>query len=246
MNPFPSVRIVMVETSHPGNIGAAARAMKNMHLEQLYLVKPRHFPHEEATARASRADDVLEGATICDSLQHALEGCSMVFGASARSLRSLPWPQLDARATAELVAKQEPSAEIALVFGREHSGLTNEELGLCNYLLHIPTNTEFSSLNVAAAIQVVAYELMMARSGEWQAPQSNKEDEVASAEEVEGLIGHLETTMVDTGFLDPNNPRQLIRRMRRLFNRAQVEKTEVNILRGLFSAVEKAIKIKQR
>lgn len=239
MTPFPAIRIVMVETSHPGNIGAAARAMKNMCLDRLYLVKPRRFPDEEATARASRADDILEGATVCETLQEALAGCSMVFGASARSLRSLPWPQLDARATAELVAQQEPATEVALVFGREHSGLTNEELGLCNYLLHIPTNTDFSSLNVAAAIQVVSYELMMARSVEWQAPASNKEDELASAEDVEGLIGHLERTMIDVGFLDPDNPRQLMRRMRRLFNRARVEKTEVNILRGVLSAVEK-------
>ncbi len=239
MKPFPKIRIVMVETSHPGNIGAAARAMKNMSFDSLYLVKPRRFPDEEATARASRADDILENATVCETLQQALQGCSMVFGASARSLRALPWPQLDARATAELVAQQEPATEVALVFGREHSGLSNEELGLCNTLLHIPTNTEFSSLNVAAAIQVVCYELMMARSGEWQAPASNKEDEAASAEEVEGLIGHLEQTMIAVGFLDPENPRQLMRRMRRLFNRAQVEKTEVNILRGVLSAVEK-------
>ena len=230
----------MVETSHPGNIGAAARAMKNMSLESLYLVTPRRFPDEEATARASRADDILESAVVCDTLQQALEGCTMVFGASARSLRSLPWPLLDARATAELVVQQEADTEVALVFGREHSGLTNEELGLCNYLLHIPTNPDFSSLNVAAAIQVVAYELMMARSGEWQAPESNKEDEAASMDEVEGLIGHLEQTMIAVGFLDPDNPRQLMRRMRRLFNRARVEKTEVNILRGVLSAVEKS------
>lgn len=241
MKPLPKIRIVMVETSHPGNIGAAARAMKNMYLETLYLVKPRRFPDEEATVRASRADDILENVTVCDTLQQALQGCSMIFGASARSLRSLPWPQLDARASAELVVQQEPATEVALVFGREHSGLTNEELALCNYLLHIPTNTEYSSLNVAAAIQVVTYELMMARSGSWQAPESNKEDTLASAEEVEGLIGHLERTMIAVEFLDPDNPRQLMRRMRRLFNRAQVEKTEVNILRGVLSAVEKLL-----
>lgn len=239
MKTFPAIRIVMVETSHPGNIGAAARAMKNMCLERLYLVRPRRFPDEEATVRASRADDILENAVVCDTVQQALEGCSMVFGASARSLRALPWPQLDARSTAELVAQQASDTEVALVFGREHSGLTNEELALCNYLLHIPTNEAFSSLNVAAAIQVVSYELMMTRRGEWQAPYSNKEDEVASAEEVEGLIEHLERTMIAVGFLDPANPRQLMRRMRRLFNRARVEKTEVNILRGVLSAVEK-------
>ena len=239
MNPFPAIRIVMVETSHPGNIGAAARAMKNMSLDRLYLVRPHHFPNGEATARASGAGDVLEAATVCDTLQQALAGCSMVVGASARSLRSLPWPQLDARATAELVAEQEPVTEVALVFGREHSGLTNEELGLCNYLLHIPTNTEFSSLNVASAVQVVSYELMMARSGEWQAPLSTNEDEVALAEEVEGLIKHLENTMVAVGFLDPANPGRLMQRMRRLFNRARIEKNEVNILRGVLSAVDK-------
>ncbi|MEN8168864.1 MAG: RNA methyltransferase [Pseudomonadota bacterium] len=233
------MRIVMVETSHPGNIGAAARAMKNMCLDRLYLVRPRSFPDGEAMARASGANNILEAATVCETLQQALAGCSMVFGASARSQRNLPWPQLDARAAAELVSQQEQTTEVALVFGREHSGLTNDELSLCHTLLHIPTNSEFSSLNVASAIQVVSYELMMARSGEWQAPASNKEDEAASAEEVEGLIAQLEQTMVDVGFLDPDNPRQLMRRMRRLFNRARVEKTEVNILRGILSAVDK-------
>jgi tRNA (cytidine32/uridine32-2'-O)-methyltransferase len=231
----------MVETSHPGNIGAAARAMKNMSLHQLYLVRPHHFPHGDATVRASGAHDILAAATVCDTLQQALAGCSMVFGASARSQRTLPWPQLDARAVAALVAQQGPATEVALVFGREHSGLTNEELGLCNTLLHIPTNSEFSSLNVASAIQVVSYELMMARNGEWQPVTSNKEDEVASADEVEGLITHLEQTMVAVGFLDPANPRHLIRRMRRLFNRARVQKTEVNILRGVLTAVGKLI-----
>ena len=239
MKPFPAIRIVMVETSHPGNIGAAARAMKNMCLNRLYLVRPHRFPDGEAKARATGASDILEAATVCESLQQALDGCSMVLGASARSLRALPWPQLDARAAAEMVAQQEPDTEVALVFGREHSGLTNEELALCNYLLHIPTNTEFSSLNVASAIQVVSYELMMARSDEWQPPVSSNEDEVAPAEEVDGLIDHLERIMVNVGFLDPANPRHLMRRMRRLFNRARVEKTEVNILRGVLSAIEK-------
>jgi tRNA (cytidine32/uridine32-2'-O)-methyltransferase len=239
VTPFPTVRIVMVETSHPGNIGAAARAMKNMSLQRLYLVRPQRFPDGEAMARASGAADILDAATVCDTLPQALAGCTMVFGASARSQRTLPWPQLDARGTALLVAQQPPQSEVALVFGREHSGLSNEELALCHTLLHIPTNSEFSSLNVAAAIQVVSYELMMARRGEWRAPPSNKEDEPASADEVEGLIDHLERTMVTVGFLDPANPRHLVRRMRRLFSRARVEKTEVNILRGVLSAVEK-------
>lgn len=232
----------MVETTHPGNIGAAARAMKNMELDRLFLVNPRFFPHEEATARASGADDVLAGATVCDTLAEAIQGCSLVFGASARSLRSIPWPQVDARACAKVVRQHSAEAEVALLFGREHSGLSNEELELCNYLLHIPTNPEYSSLNVAAAIQVVAYELYMARIGQWQEPLSNKGDEPASADEVEGFFRQLEQTLVSIDFLDPDNPRQLMRRLRRLFNRVQLEKTEVNILRGILSSVMKVFK----
>jgi len=239
---FPRIRIVMVETTHPGNIGAAARAMKNMELGQLFLVNPRLFPHEEATARASGADDVLAAATVCDTLAEAITGCSLVFGASARSLRSIPWPQVDARGCAEVVRQHSAESEVAVLFGREHSGLTNEELELCNYLVHIPTNPEYSSLNVAAAIQVVAYELYMARIGTWQEPLSNKGDEPASADEVEGFFCHLEQTLVAVDFLDPDNPRQLMRRLRRLFNRVQLEKTEVNILRGILGSVTKSLK----
>jgi len=232
----------MVETSHPGNIGAAARAMKNMELDRLYLVRPHHFPHEESTARASGADDVLAAATVCSSLQEALTGCQLVFGASARSRRTIPWPQVDARGCAGIVRQQGGEGEVALVFGREHSGLSNEELELCNYLVHIPTNPNYSSLNVASAIQVVAYELYMARLGEWQETPSNKDDLPASADEVEGFFAQLEQTLVATGFLDPENPRQLMRRLRRLFNRVQLEKIEVNILRGILTSVTKLVK----
>jgi TrmH family RNA methyltransferase len=229
----------MVETSHPGNIGAAARAMKNMELDRLYLVRPHHFPHEESTARASGADDVLAAATVCSSLQEALTGCQLVFGASARSRRTIPWPQVDARGCAGIVRRQGGEGEVALVFGREHSGLSNDELELCNYLVHIPTNPNYSSLNVASAIQVVAYELYMARLGEWQETPTNKGDVPASADEVEGFFAQLEQTLVATGFLDPDNPRQLMRRLRRLFNRVQLEKIEVNILRGILTSVMK-------
>jgi len=229
----------MVETSHPGNIGAAARAMKNMELDRLYLVRPQRFPHEECTARASGADDVLAAATVCATLQQALGGCQLVFGASARSQRSIPWPQVDARGCAEVVREQPPETEVALVFGREHSGLSNEELELCNYLVHIPTNADYSSLNVAAAIQVLSYELYMARIGTWQRLASNKDDARASADEVEGFFAQLEQTLVATEFLDPANPRQVMRRLRRLFNRAQLEKIEVNILRGILSSMTK-------
>jgi TrmH family RNA methyltransferase len=236
---FPKIRIVMVETSHPGNIGAAARAMKNMQLDRLYLVNPHRFPDAEATARSSGAEDILEGAIVCASLPEALEGCHLAYGASARAQRTIPWPQLDARSCAEQIATEADETEVALVFGREHSGLSNEELESCNYLVHIPCNPNYSSLNVAAAIQVITYELHMARLGEWQPKTPKREEALASADELAGLMAHLEQVILDTGFLDPENPRQLMRRLRRLFLRAQLEKTEMNILRGILTSVDK-------
>lgn len=235
---FPRIRVVMVETSHPGNIGAAARAMKNMQMDSLYLVKPKRFPDAEATARSSGAEDILERAVICQSLDEALSGCQQVYGASARAQRTIPWPQVDARHCAMQVAREDAETTVALVFGREDSGLSNEELERCHYLVHIPCNPDYSSLNVGAAIQVLCYELHMARLGEWQAPQ-RREEPLASADEMEGLFAHLEQTMLTTGFLDPDNPRQLMRRLRRLFLRAQLEKTEMNILRGILSSCDK-------
>ncbi len=242
---FPRIRVVMVETSHPGNIGAAARAMKNMALESLYLVNPVLFPHREATSRASGAEDLLDRAVVCDTLSKALEGCSLVFGASARSLRTIPWPQVDVRGCAGLVAARSEGDEVAVLFGREDAGLSNDELELCNYLVHIPTNPDFSSLNIAAAIQVISYELYVARQGEWQGTASNKEDVPASAEEVEGFFRHLQQTLVALEFLDPENPRLLMRRLRRLFNRAEMEKVEVNILRGILTSVQKLLRGKR-
>ncbi len=232
---FSNIRIVMVGTSHPGNIGAAARAMKNMGVERLYLVAPREFPSPEASARASGADDILAAATVCDTLDDALAGCSLVFGASAR-LRNIPWPQLDARGCGEKAVGH--SGQVAIVFGREHSGLSNEELERCNYLVHIPTDEAFSSLNVAAAVQVITYELMMG-SGPVPA-QAPQRDEPAAAEDMERLYAHLEETLIELDFLDAASPRQLMRRLRRLFNRSALETTEVNILRGILTAAQKA------
>ncbi|MCK9529930.1 MAG: RNA methyltransferase [Gammaproteobacteria bacterium] len=233
---FENVRVVMVETTHPGNIGAAARAMKNMFLSRLYLVKPKVFPHAEATARASGADDLLAGAVVCDSLEEAVAGCSLVFGASAR-LRRIDWPTLDARGCGEKAAAAARNGEeIALVFGRESAGLTNEELDRCNYLVHIPSNPDYSSLNIGAAVQVFAYEVAMALGA--QVP-AQAQDERASAGEVDGFYRHLEQALTDIGFLDPDNPRQLMRRLRRLFNRAELDKTEVQILRGILTAAQK-------
>lgn len=234
------LRVVLIETSHPGNIGAAARAMKVMGLSRLYLVRPQQFPCAEATARASGADDLLTRAVVCDSLDEALVDCSLVMGASAR-LRSLPWPLSDARSAAQRAAAGAVAGqEVALVFGREHSGLSNEELQRCHYLLHIPANPDFSSLNLAAAVQVVSYELRMAMLGE--EPLAADEGDYASADELESFYAHLEQTLIAVGFLDPDNPRQVMRRLRRLYNRARTERVELNILRGILTETQKRVK----
>lgn len=232
------VRIVLVETSHPGNIGAAARAMKNMGLSRLYLVQPRQFPHAEATARASGADDLLAAATVCASLPEALAGCGLVVGASAR-LRHLKLPQWDPRQCAGQVLQEARRMDVAIVFGREHSGLSNEEVALCHYLMHIPSNPDYSSLNIAAAVQVMAYELRMASA----VPVADGKDEATEppvpAEEMERFYAHLRETLVAIGFLDPDNPRVMMRRLRRLFNRARPDRVEMNILRGILTAAQK-------
>lgn len=237
MNAFNQVRIVLIGTTHPGNIGAAARAMKNMYLSRLYLVAPERYPSAEATSRASGADDILAGAVVCDTLEEALAGVSMVCGASAR-LRRVEWAQVDARECGERVAAHAiGEGEVALVFGREHSGLTNAELERCNYLVHIPSNPDYSSLNLGAAVQVLTYEVAMAMGAgrEKAAPRERP----VTADELERMYAHLEQTLVDIDFLDPDNPGQLMRRLRRLFNRCNLEQTEVNILRGIFTAARK-------
>lgn len=234
-----NVRVVLVETSHPGNIGAAARAMKNMCLGELYLVKPLLFPHAEASARASGADDVLARARVCDSLEQAVQGCSLVVGASARQ-RTIAWPVLHPREFAARVAVAGPEETAALVLGRESSGLTNSELERCNFLVHIPANPAYSSLNVAAALQILTYELLMASGDMPEATESRSSGEApASHEELEGFYAHLEQTLQQIGFLDPENPRQLMRRLRRLYGRAGVRRMELNILRGILAATQK-------
>lgn len=229
-------RIVLINTSHPGNIGAAARAMKNMGLDQLYLVDPKVFPSAEATARASGADDLLASAVCVDKLETAIGNASLVIGASARS-RTLPLPTLDPRQCAELVEQQAESTCTAILFGRERTGLTNDELDRCHYLVQIPTNPDYPSLNVAAAVQVVAYELRMAAN--LPANQTPRRHRLATAEEMELFYSHLEDTLTAIDFLDPDNPRQLMRRLRRLFGRVQPDENEINILRGILTAVQR-------
>ncbi len=235
-----NIRVVLVEPSHPGNIGAVARAMKTMGLLRLVLVSPKQFPSAEATSRASGADDVLHVAEVVETYREALRGCGLVLGTSARS-RTIVWPQLNPRQCAELAVAHAADSDIALVFGREHSGLTNEELDHCHYLVQIPANPDYSSLNLGAAVQVLAYELRAAvLSVKEIKPVAEARDRLATAEEMEGFMGHLEEVAHGLGFLNPAQPRLLMRRLRRLFNRAQLEKAEVNILRGFLKAVQQA------
>lgn len=235
-----NVRIVLVGTTHPGNIGATARAMKNMGLSDLALVRPRCFPHDDATARASGADDVLTHALVCDTLDEALADCRFVAGTSARS-RSIAWPSLPPRACAERLVEESARGMPAVVFGPEKSGLTNDDLDRCHVLLSIPTHPDFSSLNIAMAVQVITYELRVAALGTTDVSKGH-EDHVplATAGDLEHFYAHLEATLVASGFLDPENPRHLMRRLRRLFARAEPDQNEVNILRGILASLDRA------
>jgi tRNA (cytidine32/uridine32-2'-O)-methyltransferase len=230
-----AVRIVLVDTSHPGNIGAAARAMKTMCLDRLVLVRPAQHPSAEASARASGAADVLHRAQVCRDLPEALEGCGFVVGASARQ-RSLPWPLLAPRACGERVAAEAADGEVALLFGNEQSGLANDELKHCHALVQIPTNPDYGSLNLAMAVQVLCYEIMVAAGGEGRLP-TQREAPLARAEDMDRFFSHLERALAQSGFLNPANPRHLMQRLRRLFNRAELDENELNILRGILTAL---------
>jgi TrmH family RNA methyltransferase len=233
------IRIVLINTTHPGNIGATARAMKVMGLVQLHMVTPKVYPCAEATAMASGADDLLQRAVVHDSLESALEGCSLVLGTSAR-MRSLPMPQMDMRKAAESALTEHDGQDIAILFGRERYGLTNEEIQRCHQLVHIATNPDYGSLNLAQAVQVMAYELRMAAMGEagtWMAPS----DWVpVDAGQMELFFVHLEQTLLDIQFLNPDQPKRLMARLRRLFNRARPDQNEINILRGILAASQRA------
>lgn len=235
-----NIRIVLVNTSHPGNIGAAARAMKNMGLGKLVLVEPKDHPSYEAYSRAAGADDVLGDAGVVSTLSEALKGCTWVIGTSARE-RAVQWPVMDPRECANKSVEESRSGEVAIVFGRERTGLTNEELELCHALVCIPTNPEYSSLNVAAAVQVLCYELRVASLDGGLHLSSEKidkesDDAPASADQVEGMHNHLQQMLEDVGFFGTSNPEIIMRRLKGLFGRAHITRREVNILRGIFSA----------
>lgn len=245
------IRIVLIHTSHPGNIGAAARAMKTMGLSDLCLVNPKSFPDEQANVMASSAEDVLAHAQVVDTLEEAIADCHWVFGSSARHQRSLAWSLLEPRDCAQesirIISQQggqqgNLQGKVALVFGRESSGLTNEELALCNQLVHIPTNPDYSSLNIASAVQILAYECRLA-ARDWMAlDKSVLEDstsELVNAAELEAYLNHLEKAMVRSGFLDPEKPRHLMARLRRLYGRLGMTRSELKLLRGMLVAFEK-------
>lgn len=231
-----AIRVVLVGTTHPGNIGAVARAIKNMGLSDLALVRPRYFPHDEATARASGADDVLQNATVHDTLADAIANCVYTIGASARA-RTIDWPTLDAKDAAGRIVAESGRGNVAVVFGPEKTGLENADLDLCDALLSIPANPDFSSLNLAMAVQVVTYEIRAA--GAAKQPEYVADAPLATSDELEHFYAHLERVLTDVGFLDPDNPRHLMRRLRRLFIRARPDQNEVNILRGFLSAIER-------
>ncbi|MFC1336707.1 MAG: RNA methyltransferase [gamma proteobacterium symbiont of Clathrolucina costata] len=231
-----NIRIVLVDTSHPGNIGAAARAMKNMSLRQLHLVTPQHYPHQEATSRASGGDDLLNNARVAGSLDEALTGCRLVVGTSART-RSIDWPIVTPREAAAKLVQEARSGDVALVFGRERSGLTNSELDRCTFLVHIPTNEDYSSLNLGAAVQILAYEIYLAQQQD-PTVKSDSQRDLATADMLQGFHEHLAQALDDIGFTDPRQSQKLLRRLRSLFQRARPDKDEINIMRGILSAMQ--------
>jgi len=246
-----NIRIILVETTHSGNIGAAARAMKTMGLSQLVLVAPKEYPSPEAEWMATNAQDVLQNARVVSTLTEAVEGCGLVIGTSARQ-RRIPWPLLEARECGEKLWGESTQHEVALVFGREDRGLTNEELQLCHFHVHIPGNPDYSVLNIASAVQVLAYEIYQSyrasqRPDNFQAPQwgVSWDEAFATADEMEKFFVHLETTLVDIGFYDPADPRQLMKRLRRLYMRARPDRVEMKILRGMLSDTQRVVGTKK-
>jgi len=242
-DPLNNVRVVLSHTTHPGNIGAAARAMKTMGLRHLYLINPRHFPDAQATAMAAGADDVLEHAVVCGSVDEALQGVVFTVAMTAR-LRDISIAVKSPREAMPQVLQEAQAGPVALLFGTEMSGLTNEEMGRAQLGVNIPAHPDFSSLNIAAAVQVIAYELAVAAQDFIPAAQ---EIEPATHERVEGLYAHLEKTLFEIGFFTTQNPARLMQRLRRLYSRTRLEDEEINILRGMLTVTtEYNARLRQR
>ncbi len=234
-----NIKIVLVNTSHTGNIGSAARAMKTMGLSQLILVDPVSPPDGKSSALAAGAGDVLANAKIVSSVAEAVAGCGLVVGTSARS-RTLSWPMLEPRGCGEKLVAEVPNYPVALVFGRENNGLSNDELQQCHFHVCIPANPEYSSLNLAAAVQTLCYEIRMAHLD--QTRREQVQEEYPLAEDLEGFYSHLEQTLYKTNFIIPQHPGMVMTKLRRLFNRARPETQELNILRGILASIEKTSK----
>lgn len=235
-----SVKIVLVGTTHPGNIGAAARAMKNMGIKSLSLVQPKEFPSDVAIYRSKAAKDILEHAQVFNTLEEAISDCELVIGTSARG-RKVPWPILNPKEAAEEVSRSSSHHKIAIIFGREDRGLTNEELGLCNLHVNIPTDPDYSSLNLAQAVQILVYEIRQAILGE-QEDKDYWDVELANNDQTELLINHMDELMQQVEFYDVDNPRKLLLRVRRFFKRSRIDVMETNIFRGLFATIQKKLK----
>ncbi|MFT6806307.1 MAG: tRNA (cytidine32/uridine32-2'-O)-methyltransferase [Glaciecola sp.] len=239
-----NIRIVLVNTSHPGNIGSAARAMKTMGLSQLVLVNPITAPDGKSIALAAGAGDVLANAKTVSTLAEAVADCGLVIGTSARS-RTLSWPMLEPRGCGEKMISEVSKYPVALVFGRENNGLSNEELQQCHFHVCIPANPDYSSLNLAAAVQTLCYEVRMAylNLSRGQYPENHPEDtEYPLSEDLEGFYSHLEQTLIKTNFIIAKHPGMVMAKLRRLYNRSRPETQELNILRGILASVDKFIK----
>jgi tRNA (cytidine32/uridine32-2'-O)-methyltransferase len=236
-------RIVLVNTTHPGNIGSAARAMKTMGLSELYLVAPEKFPHAKAVELAVGAADLLEQAVVVATLDEAIADCTLVIGTSARS-RTIPWPVAMPREMAEKVRQEPANSQTAILFGQEQSGLTNEELQRCHLHVQIPASAEYSSLNLAAAVQVIAYELRVASLDQTSYPD-DWDYRLATADEMEKFFTHMQEVLIEIDFLKLSAPRKLMTRLRRLFFRTRPDVMEMNILRGMLTAVQEALKKKE-
>jgi len=231
-----NIRIVLINTFHPGNIGAAARALKNMGLSNLYLVDPVDFPHAEATSRAAGAQDVLDGATVVDSLDDAIKDCQLVIGTSARN-RTFDLPLLDAKQSANKITNEAQHGNIAILFGRESKGLLNEELSLCNFHMFIPTNPQYPVLNISQAIQIVCYEIWLAS----EQPTADIEATFPAHKDMGYFYQHLEQVLRKAHFLIPQHEGRAMQKLQRFFNRARPETEELGMLRGVLSSIEKRI-----
>lgn len=233
-----NIRIVLVNTSHTGNIGSVARAMKTMGLSDLVLVDPVQAPDSHASALAAGATDVLGAAKTVDTLAEAIADCQLSIATSARS-RTLSWPMLNPRECGAKVVEEGFSGKVALVFGRENSGLTNEELQQCQFHVHIPANPDYSSLNLAMAVQTLSYEVRMQFLEKQQEEYEEQEFDYPNGEQLDGFYQHLEQALLHTGFIIQQHPGQVMSKLRRVFNRARPESHELNILRGILTSITK-------